>query len=340
MSRLRDEDARVMRRRHTALVAALALLATLVSACGSTEPRQLLGSIRGGTVILGTKFDQPGVGLQHPDKKMSGFDVKISEYVVNAIADELGVKHPTIRWYETPSAQREQLIDNGTVDMIAGSYSVNYSRAQKVSFAGPYLITYQGLLVRKADDSLTTLDDLNRGKKLCSVSGSTPAQNVKNLLPGTQLQEFDSYSSCVEALRRGKVDALTTDETILAGYAKRYEGEFKLIQMNYELSKPLCIGNPKRQRRNGDPFSREVYGIGLARGDTAAIEAIDRALDKMIATGAWDSDLREALGDSTIDGWEKRAESGTYGLRPDPSVAAIEKITGTKPAADPACGAA
>jgi glutamate transport system substrate-binding protein len=224
--------------------------------------------------------------------------------------------------------------------MIAGSYSINYSRAQKVSFAGPYLITYQGLLVRKADDSLTTLDDLNRGKKLCSVSGSTPAQNVKNLLTGTQLQEFDSYSSCVEALRRGKVDALTTDETILAGYAKRYEGEFKLIQMNYELSKPLCIGKPKKQKKNGDPFSREVYGIGLAKGDTAAIEAIDRALDKMIASGTWDADLREALGDSTIDDWEKRATGGTYALRPDPSPAAVEKITGVKPVADKACEAA
>ncbi|QCH24565.1 glutamate ABC transporter substrate-binding protein [Mycobacteroides salmoniphilum] len=339
MSRLREEAQAPMRRR-TALMAAVALVATLISSCGSTEPRQLLGSIRSGTVILGTKFDQPGVGLQHPDKKMSGFDVKISEYVVNAIADELGVAHPAIRWYETPSAQREQLIDNGTVDMIAGSYSVNYSRAQKVSFAGPYLITYQGLLVRKADNSLTTLDDLNRGKKLCSVSGSTPAQNVKNLLAGTQLQEFDSYSSCVEALRRGKVDALTTDETILAGYAKRYEGEFKLIQMNYELSKPLCIGKPKKQKKNGDPFSREVYGIGLAKGDTAAIEAIDRALDKMIASGTWDADLRDALGNSTIDDWEKRATSGTYGLLPDPSPAAIEKITGIKPVADKACEAA
>ncbi|MFD6198200.1 glutamate ABC transporter substrate-binding protein [Mycobacteriaceae bacterium NPDC060252] len=339
MNRLR-EKAQALMRRHSTLVAAVALVATLISSCGSTEPRQLLESIRSGTVILGTKFDQPGVGLQHPDKKMSGFDVKISEYVVNAIADELGVAHPTIRWYETPSAQREQLIDNGTVDMIAGSYSVNYSRAQKVSFAGPYLITYQGLLVRKADESLTTLDDLNRGKKLCSVSGSTPAQNVKNLLAGTQLQEFDSYSSCVEALRRGKVDALTTDETILAGYAKRYEGEFKLIQMNYELSKPLCIGKPKKQKKNGDPFSREVYGIGLAKDDTAAIEAIDRALDKMIASGAWDADLRDALGNSTIDDWEKRAKGGTYGLLPDPSLAAIEKITGVKPVADKACEAA
>ncbi|MGH3723643.1 MAG: glutamate ABC transporter substrate-binding protein [Mycobacterium sp.] len=326
-------------RRTLVLLASLWLLAALISSCGSSEPRQLLESIRGGTVILGTKFDQPGLGLQHPDKKMSGFDVKVSEYVVNAIADELGVEHPTIRWYETPSAQREQLIDNGSVDMIAGTYSINYNRAQKVSFAGPYLITYQGLLVRKADNSLNKLDDLNRGKKLCSVSGSTPAQNVKNLLTGTQLQEFDSYSSCVEALRRGKVDALTTDETILAGYAKRYEGEFKLIQMNYELTKPLCVGKPKKQKMNGDPFSKEVYGIGLAKDDVKSLEAIDRALNKMIASGPWDSTLRDALGNSTIDDWERRATGRAYDLQPTPSPVTVEKLAGAKPTADAACEA-
>ncbi|MGL5444010.1 MAG: glutamate ABC transporter substrate-binding protein, partial [[Mycobacterium] stephanolepidis] len=85
---------------------------------------------------------------------------------------------------------------------------------------------------------------------------------------------------------------------------------------------------------------REVYGIGLAKGDTAAIEAIDRALDKMIASGTWDADLREALGDSTIDDWEKRATGGTYALRPNPSPAAVEKITGVRPVADKACEAA
>lgn len=317
--------------------AVVALLLTALTACGSSEPRQLLESIRSGKVILGTKFDQPGLGLQHPDKKMSGFDVRVSEYVVNAVADELGVAHPQIHWYETPSAQREQLIGNGSVDMIAGTYSVNYNRAQKVSFAGPYLITYQGLLVRKTDNSITALDDLNRGKKLCSVSGSTPAQNVKAMLTGTQLQEFDSYSSCVEALRRGKVDALTTDETILAGYAKRYEGEFKLIQMNYELTAPRCIGKPQRQKKNGDPFSKEIYGIGLAKGDAQAIEAVNRALEKMIATGAWTAALRDALGDNTIDSWEKRAKSGSYGLQPIPSIEAMNKVVGTKPTADPAC---
>lgn len=320
-----------------ALTTTLVLLTMATVSCGSSEPRRLLESIRSGTVILGTKFDQPGLGLQYPDKTMTGFDVEVSRYVVNAIADELEVEHPAIRWYETPSAQREQLVDNGSVDMIAGTYSINSRRAQKVSFAGPYLVTYQGLLVRKADRSLSRLQDLNRGKKLCSVSGSTPALNVKSLLPGTQLQEFDSYSSCVEALRRGKVDALTTDETILAGYAKRYEGEFELIQMNYDLDKPQCIGKPMRQKKNGDPFAREVYGIGLAKDDTAAIDAINRALTKMIATGAWDAALRDALGSSIVEDWERRTQHSGYELQPDPSPSTVEAVTHSMEAADASC---
>ncbi|GAB19080.1 glutamate ABC transporter substrate binding protein, partial [Gordonia effusa NBRC 100432] len=222
--------------RAAAIAACLVIMAlggALLSACGSTEPRNLLESIRNGSVILGTKYDQPGLGQRNPDKSVTGFDPAVSTYVVNYIADQLKVPHPKITWRETPSAQRETLIDNGEVDMIAATYSINAARSKKVDFAGPYLINYQGLLVRSDDESIKTLTDLEKGKKLCSVTGSTPAQNVKKQLPGVQLQEYDSYSSCVEGLRRGKVDALTTDEVILAGYAKFWEGEFKLVDMTY-----------------------------------------------------------------------------------------------------------
>src|SRR5690606_31391881 len=157
------------------------------------------------------------------------FDATVARYVVNHIADQLGVDHPKVTWRETPSARREAMIDNGEVDLIAATYSITSARAKKVSFGGPYLQPYQGLLVRADDNSITQLEDLDNGKKLCSVTGSTSAQNVKAQLPTVQLQEYDSYSACVEALRRGKVDALTTDEAILAGYSNFWKGEFKLV---------------------------------------------------------------------------------------------------------------
>ncbi|GAA1480541.1 glutamate ABC transporter substrate-binding protein [Gordonia sinesedis] len=312
------------RRRVTgAAVAALAvaMLAALVTACGNTEPRNLVESIRSGSVTLGTKYDQPGLGIRNPDETVTGFDTAVSTFVVNYIADSLGVRRPEIRWRETPSAQRETLINNGEVDMIAATYSITSAREKKVDFGGPYLVNYQGLLVRKDDDSITTLTDLNKGKKLCSVTGSTSAQNVKAQLPAVQLQEYDSYSSCVEAVRRGKVDALTTDEVILAGYARFFPNEFKLVGMTYP--KDACVKDALKTA--GTPFSTERYGIGMAKQYPEAVKQVNEALTAMLVPGPdgrspWDAALREAIGDQTVDEMVRRAEApdSKYAFTPEP----------------------
>ncbi|MGN0122456.1 MAG: glutamate-binding protein, partial [Rhodococcus sp. (in: high G+C Gram-positive bacteria)] len=119
---------------------------------------------------------------------------------------------------------------------------------------------------------------LNGGKRLCSVAGSTPAQNVKdNYAQDVQLQEFDTYSLCVEALRNGAVDAVTTDDIILAGYAAQSPGDFKVV---------------------GEPFTTERYGIGLAKGDDESRNAINDAIEEMIASGAWEAAFQETVGAS------------------------------------------
>ncbi|MDO4910843.1 MAG: glutamate ABC transporter substrate-binding protein [Corynebacterium sp.] len=265
-----------------ALLAATGMVAVFASACGSTEPRSVLSSVQSGHVILGTKYDQPGLGLRNPDKSMTGLDVDVATYVVNKIADDNGWAHPTITWRETPSSQRETLIKNGEVDMIAATYSITKSRTNAVNFAGPYLLTHQALLVRNDDDSLKSLEDLNNGRKLCSVTGSTPAQKVKASLPGVQLQEYDSYSSCVEALHQKKVDAMTTDATILYGFSQLYDGEFNVVPMT---------------KSDGTAFTNEYYGIGMAKGDQASTDAVNKALNEMYADGSFEEFLKKNLGE-------------------------------------------
>ncbi|GAB33923.1 glutamate ABC transporter glutamate-binding protein [Gordonia otitidis NBRC 100426] len=316
-----------------------ALFVSLLAGCGSTEPKSLLDSIRSGEVVLGTKFDQPGLGIYNPDTSMSGFDPAVSKYVVNHIADSLGVAHPKISWRETPSARREAMIEHGEVDMIAATYSINENRAKKVDFGGPYLITYQGLMVRKSDESIQNLPDLGNGKKLCSVTGSTSAQNVKAQLPNIELQEYDSYSACVEALRRGKVDALTTDESILAGYSNFWKGEFRLVEMTY--LKDACVKDALKAA--GTPFSTERYGIGLAKGDdTAAVDKVNEALDAMLKPSAdngpspWITALRDSLGDDYVNDIAQRAEKpgSKFAFMPDPGDLAFLESKSTPCPAD------
>ena len=245
------------------LAVALPLAAT---ACGVGG-----GSSSGDTIVIGTKFDQPGLGLKNPDGTMSGFDVDVATYV----AKELGYAPDKIEWKESPSAQRETLIQNDQVKFIAATYSITDARKEKVSFAGPYLVTGQSLLVKADNTDITGAESLQNNKKLCSVSGSTPAQRIKDKYPGVQLQQYDTYSACVEALKNGAIDAVTTDETILAGYAAQTPGAFKIV---------------------GQPFSTENYGIGLKKDDKELCTKVTDAIKKMESDGAWKAAWDKNLG--------------------------------------------
>ena len=267
--------------RISATIALTAAAAATLVACSDSSGGGdgLLANIESGAVTLGTKYDQPGLGMRNPDGTMTGLDVDVATYVVNSIAEENGWAEPEITWRETPSAQRETLIQNGEVDMITATYSINSGRAESVNFGGPYLVTHQALLARADDDSITGLESLD-GKILCSVTGSTPAQKVKETLPSVQLQEYDTYSSCTEALRQGNVDAMTTDATILNGYSEQAPGDFQVIEMT----------------KDGKPFTDEYYGIGLAKDDQAGTDAINAALEKMQEDGSFDEFVSANLG--------------------------------------------
>ncbi|MET9385393.1 glutamate ABC transporter substrate-binding protein [Streptomyces sp. NPDC002928] len=252
-------------RKVTAASAAVLALALSATACGGSDKDSDSSdsSGSGGKIKIGIKFDQPGLGLKQPDGSFAGFDVDVATYV----AKQLGYAPDKIEWVETKSADRENALARGDVKFIAATYSINDERKQKVDFAGPYLLAHQDLLV-KANSTISKGTDLN-GKNLCSVTGSTSAQNVqKSIAPKANLRENSGYSECIAALQSGAVDAVTTDDSILAGFAAqdKYKGQFKLA---------------------GLKLSNENYGIGVKKGDTATVNKINDALKKMVSDGSW-----------------------------------------------------
>lgn len=264
---------RVLRAGAVAAAAGLAL-----AACGSDDDGGNGGSGSDGgdggdapeSLTIGIKYDQPGLGQETPDG-YEGFDVDVATYIAN----ELGVEEGNIEWLEAPSAERENLIKRGDVDFIVATYSITDERKQEVDFAGPYFIAHQDLLVRQDDSSITGPDALN-GKKLCSVTGSTSAQRVKDeFAEQVDLLEYAGYSECISGLENGAVDALTTDNTILAGLAAANEGKFKLV---------------------GEGFSDENYGVGLEKGNTQLRDDINAAIEKMFGDGAWAEAVEANLG--------------------------------------------
>ena len=259
----RTAGRRGLRRVGAAMTATV--LALGLAACGGS------GSGGGDGLRIGIKFDQPGMGLKQ-GKTYKGFDIDVARY----IAGKMGVPEDKITWTQAPSAQRETLIQTGQVDLVIGTYTISDARKKKVGFAGPYLIAGQDLLVRSNDTSITGPDTLS-GKRLCSVKGSTSAQNIQKKVPGVNLQEFSTYSECVAALVAKGVDALTTDDAILAGYAAQEQFRDRL-------------------RVVSEPFTKEPYGVGLKKGNTELCGKVTSALEQMEADGSWNRFVQDNLG--------------------------------------------
>ncbi|WP_258726729.1 glutamate ABC transporter substrate-binding protein [Cellulomonas sp. NS3] len=275
-----------MRRRTVGSAAALAALALTLTACGgSDEPAggatsEETSAGGGESIRIGIKFDQPGLGFKDGDD-FTGFDVDMAR----AIAEKLGYSEDQIEFVESPSAQRENLLQTGQVDMIFATYSITDARKETVAFAGPYFVAGQDLLVAADDDSISGPEDLE-GKNLCSVTGSTSAQRIKDeYAAGTNLLEQPSYAECVTALTSGAVDAVTTDDIILAGLAAQpaNEGKVKVV---------------------GNPFSEENYGVGLPQ-DNETCEDINTAITELIEDGTWQQILDDNVGAS---GYEANEE--------------------------------
>ena len=254
-------NTRIRRIARRALAALAAVACTMsLAACGADES---------GKIRIGIKFDQPGLGFKKSGTYV-GFDVDVAKYV----AKKLGYSEDEIVWKEAPSKQREAMLQNGDVDMILATYSITDERKNAVSFAGPYFVAGQDLLVRKDDHSINGPEDLN-GKRLCSVTGSTSAATVKEKFASeVQLMEQPGYAECATALFSGIVDAVTTDDIILAGLASASRAKLRVV---------------------GKPFTQEYYGVGIKKGDTALAKKINAAITEMIKDGSWE----RAIADNT-----------------------------------------
>jgi glutamate transport system substrate-binding protein len=267
------------RRRATGLVgAALALMLALAACGGDDDGGDSGGQVNqgasfaegttmarlkeAGTVKVGTKFDQPLFGLKNLEGKPEGFDVEIAKL----IAGEMGIAPDKVEFFEAVSANREPFIQQGKVDFVVATYTINDKRKQVVDFAGPYYEAGQDIMVAKGNpEGIGGPDDL-AGKKVCSVTGSTPAENIRTNYPKAELTEFDVYSKCAEALKNGQVQAVTTDNVILLGLISQDEEAFELV---------------------GKPFTKEPYGIGVKKGDTEFRTFINDTLEKIEQDGRW-----------------------------------------------------
>ena len=288
------------------LLAMIALLAmaALVTACGddddddttpggttaATKPAaaptfaadSTMGKIVAkGKLTVGVKFDQPGFGLKDPvTGKVDGFDVQMAKEIGHA----LGLKDDQIEFVEAVSANRIPFLQEDKVDLVIATMTINADRKTQIDFSRPYYLAGQSILVKKDNTTIKSVDDLN-GKNVCSVQGSTSEKNVKAKPPQANLLSLTGYAACVDAMKSGRVEAVSTDDIILAGFAAS-DTSLKLV---------------------GGQFTQEPYGIGVKKGKTDFVQFIDALIAKELSDGTWDKIYDKYLG--KVEGLPKAADA-------------------------------
>ncbi|MFC4906306.1 glutamate ABC transporter substrate-binding protein [Actinomadura gamaensis] len=249
-------------RRFGAAALAVAASAALAAACGIAGASESSVAHKG-KLVIGVNKDQPGLGQQQSDGSYQGFDIDVARQ----LAAFMGVRDVEFR--AITSANRETMLRDGSVDLVVGSYSITPERKTKVAFAGPYYVAHQSILVRASDGGrVRSVHDL-AGRKVCRVPGSVSYPRVtKERGVAAVPVNASGYKDCLDGLTSGRLDAVSTDDLILAG----------LFAQNVQAGGPAL-------RLVNAPFSDEPYGVGIKQGDVDGCEAVNKAITRMYQQG-------------------------------------------------------
>ncbi|MEU4572752.1 transporter substrate-binding domain-containing protein [Nonomuraea sp. NPDC023979] len=238
------------------LPAVLAVIAMLAASCGlaGDGAESVLDKDR---LVIGVRPDLPLVGFRKADGSFEGFDVEVARYIAGKLGKEaelIGVL----------ADDRDDVLVDGKADLVVATFTISQDRKDTVLFAGPYHISYQDILVRPDENGIRNVRDL-RGRRICEVTGSNAARRVvEERKVAARVLPFKDYAACMTALKGRQVDAITTNDVILAGLAKQGGGGLRLV---------------------GTQFNEQRTGVGLRKGDVAGCEEVNRAIIDMYQDG-------------------------------------------------------
>jgi polar amino acid transport system substrate-binding protein len=234
-------------RRLATLLPALALAFAALGARAD-----LLADIRSrGEIVVGVKDSVPPFGfIEEGSRRVVGYDIDFAA----AIARGLGVR---LRAVPVTTATRIPELQQGKIDLIVATMTRTAQREEQIDFSFRYFVTGQKVLVKKSA-RIAKVEQLS-GRKVSSVRGSTSEQNIRAAVPAVQVVAFSDYPAAFLALSQGKVQAMTTDETIL-------------------LALQLKASAPSDYILLEGYISEEPYGIGIRKGEAGLRDAVNRIL--------------------------------------------------------------
>jgi putative glutamine transport system substrate-binding protein len=240
----------ISRRSYLAL-AGSAAAATLIPVAAFADS-SLAAVKQRGSLKIGVKYDNPGFGyLKAGESEPTGFEIDLAHEITKRILGDPS----KVQFTQVITSNRIPMVQNGDIDMFIATATITPDRLKQIAFSNVYYSAGQSLLV-KMNSPIKSYQDL-AGKTVCTAKGSTPEQTIHKVAPNADVQTFDGYTPCYQALLDGRADAITTDNTILIGFRNQ---------------------NPKDLKMVGGLFTFEPYGIGIAKGNDTLLKAVNDAL--------------------------------------------------------------
>lgn len=245
---------------------ATTMAAAVLAGCGddkADENTDVLAQIKEEKkIVYGVKYDTRLFGLKNPSTgEVEGFDIDLSK----ALTEEMFGDDVKPEFQEVTSKTRVGLLNNDKIDAVIATMTINEERKKEVDFTDVYFDAGQSLLVKKGS-KVQGIEDLEKGTKVLAVKGSTSAINIREKAPDTEVLEFENYAEAFTALKSGKGDALTTDDSILYGMAEE-DPSFELV---------------------GGTFTEEPYGIAVKKGNQELVDELNKALQSLKDSGEYD----------------------------------------------------
>ena len=227
-----------------------------------------------GRLIAGVSSDTFLLGSRDPfNGRIEGFDIDL----VRALAKAIFGNENAYELRVITAAQRIPSLQNGTVDVVARNMTINCTRWEQIAFSSEYYRSGQKILVRRGS-KVTTIQGL-AGQRVCAPNGTSSIDNLKKLSPKAVAVGADNHTGCLVLFQQGDVDAITGDDTVLAG---------------------LAAQDPYAIVPDSAAFTEEPYGLGFNARQVDLVRFANARLAEMRENGEWkaiyDRWLRADLG--------------------------------------------
>ncbi|HET7474934.1 MAG TPA: glutamate ABC transporter substrate-binding protein [Dermatophilaceae bacterium] len=213
-----------------------------------------------GRLIAGVSADTLQLGARNPlTGQIEGFDIDMLRLVADAIFGDPS----RIELRVITAADRIPVLANGTVDIVARNFSITCARWQQIAFSAEYYRSGQKVLVPLGSRA-QTLSDL-KDKRVCAPAGSTSLAKIGDFA-GVIPVAAATHTGCLVLLQQGQIDAITGDDTVLAG---------------------LSAQDPYAKVTAAKAFTVEPYGLGIANSHPEFVRFVNAVLERAKRDGTW-----------------------------------------------------